>query len=340
VARRSAGLNRALRSAGGGALAASGTLLALCAFAFAVRPIPLAAITVLPVWAWAVVGVWLALMGGRARERQVIAVCLLWLIYVAVLAEEPRSLARLAWVRPTRHAEQGVIRVVSLNCAVANKLAAYEAARFQPDIVLFQESPGSRDLAEVARLVFGRDGAFAGTFGCAIMARGDLLPGSQANPAEFVLKRARIRLKSGPVVEAASLRLVPAVIRLDYWNPTCWKAHTANRRARSGQAQLVAAYTASVPRDIPLILGGDFNVPQGDSTLRVLDRMAPDAFRRAGTGWGNTFLGSFPVLRIDQVRASRHFQPVCVFAARAENSDHRMVVCDLRLRDTRKNGSR
>lgn len=340
MARRPPGLNRALRSAGGGALAASAMLLALCAFAFAVRPIPLAAITVLPVWAWAFPGVWLALMGGRARKRHVIALCLLWLIYLAVLAEEPRSLVRLAWVRPTRHAEPGVIRVVSLNCAVANRLAAYEAARFQPDIVLYQESPGSRDLAEVARVVFGRDGVFTGTFGCAIVARGSLLPDSQPNPAEFVLKRARIRLKSGSVVEAASLRLNPAVTRLDYWNPACWKAHAANRRASAAQARLVADYAASVPRDIPLILGGDFNVPQNDSTLRVLDRVAPDAFRRAGAGWGNTFLGSFPVLRIDQVRASRHFLPVRVFAARAENSDHRMVVCDLKLRDIRKNGSR
>ncbi len=58
-----------------------------------------------------------------------------------------------------------------------------------------------------------------------------------------------------------------------------------------------------------------------------------DAFWSGRIGWGNTITNDRPVVRIDQVWTSDHFQPTAVFARETLNSDHRMVVCDLRLQD-------
>ena len=48
---------------------------------------------------------------------------------------------------------------------------------------------------------------------------------------------------------------------------------------------------------------------------------------------GNTIINDFPVSRIDQVWVSGEFDSKVVVAHRTRNSDHRMVVCDLILKD-------
>ena len=53
-----------------------------------------------------------------------------------------------------------------------------------------------------------------------------------------------------------------------------------------------------------MILGGDFNAPQGDAAFRPLAPRLRDAFRDGGQGWGNTITNDTPFLRIDQVWVS------------------------------------
>ena len=80
-----------------------------------------------------------------------------------------------------------------------------------------------------------------------------------------------------------------------------------------------------------MIVGGDFNAPQGDAVFRLLRPKLHDAFAEGGRGWGNTILNDVPVLRIDQFWVSETFRSDSVVARGTRNSDHRMVICDLRL---------
>ncbi len=304
----------------------SAALLALCSFAFAARPFGLAAVTVLPVWLWWLIGVGLVAAAWRLPGRAPLTLLALWIVYLLVFAEEPLSLGRslLPASRP-----ENPVRVVSLNCAVANHDAAAEALFTNPDVVLYQESPGPQGLQEVSRLLFGRSVVRVGEFGNAIMARGRMVDAKQPSAVKGIMTRARVRLEAGPEVELVSLRLTPAVTRVDYWKPACWLEHSRNRRARDAEMAAVAAYLNTVPPDVPVILGGDFNVPQGDGIFRRLRPRLRDAFREGGRGWGNTYLNSFPVLRIDQVWISPHFRATSVHAKKTDHSDHRMVICEL-----------
>ncbi|MEJ5298070.1 MAG: endonuclease/exonuclease/phosphatase family protein [Armatimonadota bacterium] len=304
----------------------SAALLALCSFAFAWRPFGLAAITVLPVWFWWLIGLALVAIVWRLPGRAPLTLLALWMVYLLAFAEEPRSLAR-SLLSATR--AENPVRVVSLNCAAANHDAAAEALLTNPDVVLYQESPGPHGLEEVSRLLFGRSIVRVGEFGNAILARGKLVDAKQPSAVKGIMTRARVRLEAGPEVELVSLRLTPAVTRLDYWNPACWLEHSRNRRARDAEMAAVAAYLNTVPPDVPVILGGDFNVPQGDGIFRRLRPRLRDAFREGGRGWGNTFLNSFPVLRIDQVWISPQFRAISVRAKKTGHSDHRMVICEL-----------
>ena len=88
----------------------------------------------------------------------------------------------------------------------------------------------------------------------------------------------------------------------------------------------------SLSGNVPFIIGGDFNAPGGDAVFRLFQPRFHDAFREGGTGWCNTILNEFPVLRIDQIWLSKHFQVVTTLARRTRYSDHRMVICDVVLK--------
>ena len=128
-----------------------------------------------------------------------------------------------------------------------------------------------------------------------------------------------------------ALRLVPAVFRLDLWSPDCWREQAENRRKRRGQVQALALRVAAIPEGIAVILGGDFNAPQGDAVFRELRPRLHDTFPEGGRGWGNTIVNDLPCLRIDQVWASGPLRAANVVARRTRGSDHRIVICDLAI---------
>ena len=146
--------------------------------------------------------------------------------------------------------------------------------------------------------------------------------------------QARVRLASGTEVEVFSIRLVPAVFRLDLWSPECWREQSRNRRKRRDQLRTIAKRIESLPADLPVIVGGDFNAPQGDAVFRSLKPRLRDAFREGGHGWGDTVINELPFIRIDQVWVSGAFRVVNVVARGTRHSDHRMVVCDLTISAT------
>lgn len=224
------------------------------------------------------------------------------------------------------------MRVVSLNCAGGLPEVAAEVAAYEPDIVLLQESPGRRDVERLAAWLFGADaGMLAGPDG-SILARGRLTPKPLSPLLRTTFVQARVRLTSGIEAEVISLRLAPAIVREDLWSPECWREQTANRQVRREQLRAVAGQIAALPRETPLIVGGDFNAPAGDAVFRLLQPRLRDAFREGGTGWGNTIMNDLPVHRIDQVWISPAFRATAVVARKTRHSDHRLVVCDLWVR--------
>lgn len=295
-----------------------------------------AAITVFPAWAWMAPGLAIAPLGVRREgNRGVVAVAVAWLVFLLAFAEEPWSLMRLA-TSPDRGWEEArgrgrAFRVVTLNCNIGNRGAADEVAGYDPDIVMLQESPGREAVEGLASELFGPEAGSAHGVDASLIARGRVIPADLPASLRGTCVQARVLLESGVEVEVISARLVPAVFRLDLWSPDCWREQAENRRKRRGQMQALALQIAAVPEGIPVVLGGDFNAPQGDAVFRELRPRLHDTFAEGGRGWGNTIVNDLPCLRIDQVWASGSLRAANVVARRTRGSDHRLVACDLTI---------
>ena len=312
--------------------AVSVALLLFVALCYQQRFDSCAVITCFPPWVWLLPGVALALLQcwlGRCREGKIIAV--LWLAFLLYFADSPMSLLRGPWRRVAladNAKADGSITVVTLNCASSTQAAA-EVADFQPDIVLLQESPGADALESLCRQLYGDNGGVVCGPDASIIARGQVTPIVTPASQRGDCVQARVRLPSGVEIVVISLRLLPVEFRLDLWTPDCWQTYAANRRRRCGQLAVIAAEFEALPRAASLIVGGDFNAPPGDPVFAPLRPRLVDVFRSAGTGWGNTMLNDWPVSRIDQIWASWRFRVLTAHAQATQNSDHRMVICNL-----------
>jgi endonuclease/exonuclease/phosphatase (EEP) superfamily protein YafD len=358
-------------------LGLSALLCGALSFCYHWQPDSCAAVTLWPAWVWLAPGLFLAALGwSRRGKRAVGAVALVWLLYLLGFAEEPRSLVR--WVvshaggdsglarRPAPTAPDdlpGVLRVVSLNCAGGSEEAAAEVEQYQPDLVLLQETPGRKEVEELARRLFGKEAGVAWGMEASILARGPVRPVSLPRSLSMFLTQAQVRLAPGreddqgtrrqgdketekitlspslPVtlsgveeVEVFSLRLSPPASPPELWSPADWRQQAAARRARREQVREIVRQTEALPSEVPVIVGGDFNAPARDAIFRLLRPRLHDAFAEGGRGWGHTVLNDTPMLRIDQVWVSDHFRAVAVVARRTQRSDHRMVIGDLMVK--------
>jgi hypothetical protein len=322
------------RSIGPCLLALSLGLLVTVAVCYLVQPDRCAAMTAWPVWAWAIPGLILALASLKSRpKRYVLIMALLWLVFVGLFAEESRSLMRVgAWPDPAwaaSRAQGRAIRVVSLNCAGGSSEAAGEVADYPPDIVLLQESPSRKEVESLGQRLFGKQAAVLWGIDTSVIARGRLAPAGPKDKPLGCFTHARVRLSSGRTVDVISIRLMPPVFRTDLWSGDCWRDYAAIRRVHRAQMQTVLSELRRIPRTAPVVIGGDFNAPQGDGSLNILRSMLCDTFAWGGKGWGNTVLNSPPILRFDQIWASPQLRAAAVVARMTRNSDHRLVVCDL-----------
>ena len=296
------------------------------------QPAALAALSLIPAWCWLLAGLATLILARRLRPRAWwIVLAAVWLLFL-IRVEEYRSLSRSVWSRFTtpRSVEPGELRlrVVSVNCADGSLRTAREAAALTPDILLLQESPGRDDLEQLATELFGESHGVLWSADTSIVARWPIQP--MRGKDTFVV--GLVQPSGGPEIVVVSLRLAPPIVRYDLWNPACWREQTAKRQQHENQ---IGQLSESEPlldgfRDIN-ILGGDFNAAQHDRSTTSLRQFARDTFDVAGRGWGNTVLNTIPVLRFDQIWASRHFRPIATWAVRTQHSDHRMVVSDLVL---------
>ncbi len=316
------------------ALVASAALCVAISVCYWRQPDYLIPVTLVPAWFWLLPGLALAVRGmSRRYKLWSLGVVALWAAYTAVMVEEARSLVRIKrW--PTaewnlaRDRGRG-IRVVSLNCAAADRHAAAEVVKWAPDIVLLQESPSREHLERLARELYGSDGAFLWGGDTSILARGRIQAAHPDRAPHFA--HATVELPTGMAVDVLSVRLSPPVFRLDFWMPSFWADHRDKRIKHCRQILDVHQRIQTLPRSSAIVVGGDFNAPPDDASLVPLQERLFDTFREAGHGWGNTGTNNFPFFRVDQIWASRQFRAESVTAQKTNHSDHRMVVGDLIL---------
>ena len=300
-------------------------------FCYSARPDACSAITVFPAWIWLVPGLMLSVLGFQRKEKRLFGLVIAaWMVFLMIETEEPLSLVRTRLPRKMQSNGES-LRVVSLNCNIGSRLAAGEVAAYQPDIVLLQESPNRAEVEDLARRLFGNTAGIVHGVDASLIVRGRVLAVDLPLTQRGYFVQARVHLTSGREIEIISTRLVPAVFRVDLWSPDCWREQAENRRKRREQLRVIAQKVEA--SSVPVIVGGDFNAPQGDAVFRLLRPKLHDSFSEGGRGWGNTILNDYPMLRIDQIWVGDAFRSRAVVACKTRNSDHRMVICDLILQN-------
>jgi endonuclease/exonuclease/phosphatase family metal-dependent hydrolase len=262
---------------------------------------------------------------------------LAWAVYWFATADTPSALMRSVTRRVVGQSaaadpNKKTVRVVSLNCGSFGQRSVRDIVGVNPQIVLLQESPGRTEVEALTRRLFGKRGGYLSSSDASIIADGVVTPSAINDERDGHAVFAHVVLSTGDVVEVVSLRLEPAVVRVDFWSADCWRRQTQNRRIRRQQLKRVADRAAKRPQSIPLIVGGDFNAPAGDGIFEELKPRLRDAFAEAGIGWGNTIINEAPFARIDQIWIDDHWQAKEVRAQRTRASDHRRVIADLMLK--------
>jgi endonuclease/exonuclease/phosphatase family metal-dependent hydrolase len=101
--------------------------------------------------------------------------------------------------------------------------------------------------------------------------------------------------------------------------------------ARSDQAELVMEYIAKSP--YPVIVCGDFNDVPTSYTLAKIKGDLNDSFDRAGQGFGFTYAGKVPGLRIDYILADPKFKIISHKVPKLGVSDHNPVIVGIQITD-------
>ena len=97
-------------------------------------------------------------------------------------------------------------------------------------------------------------------------------------------------------------------------------------RIRQGQAQKIAEFVRQSP--YPVILCGDLNDVSQSRVYHILGAGLQDAFLERGSGWGVTYAGSLPALRIDMVFADVVMEVIRCKTGKTGFSDHQPIIVD------------
>lgn len=298
-------------------------------------PLKLAAITIYPIWAWGVIGLTLATFCYVFRKTPgSLPIILLWIFTIFTLSDEARPLARLATkpieeAPPEEHAGSKILRVITFNCAGYSD--PLEATRqFESDIIFLQEIPHGYRIKQLTDILFKGQGDYRynRNMRFAIIVRGTIEREFQFSKYRTQLVKAE--MFDGRKLNLLNLHLLSAATNMKLHQLDCWREHITNHTLRKIELSSSLAglrQYGSYPR-FPTIVAGDFNAPSNDSVHRIMRKEFTDAFDAAGTGWGNTFHRSLPLLRIDYIYGSNKLIPVRSRAFTRENTDHRLVVAD------------
>ncbi|MEN6385534.1 MAG: endonuclease/exonuclease/phosphatase family protein [Phycisphaerales bacterium] len=320
---------------GKAAFAISLLLMVFLTFAYSLKPDSLAAMTFFPAWSWGLAGIIISLLIRFLNKRFCILMIQLWAVFFFIFADEPRSFIRQFFVSNEEWQSipaENKLRVISLNCLGGNPETMQEVIPLHPDILLLQEIPTKKEVLEnFAAKLFGSDSAIAYDADTAIIANGKFEKIEFSKPKSLFVTQVHAKLKNGIETDIFSIHLEPPVANINLFSPDCWHNHADDRKSRRKQVAIIAEQLKNIPKNTPIILGGDFNVSSNDGCLKALKTHIKDTFNKAGTGWGHTALNTVPLFRIDQIWANDKYSPIAVYAKKTINSDHRIVISDLKM---------
>ncbi len=98
-------------------------------------------------------------------------------------------------------------------------------------------------------------------------------------------------------------------------------------RIRAEQAQQLRAHIEACK--IPILVCGDFNDTPNSYVYKIIAAGMTDTFREKGLGFGTTFAGALPLLRIDYILAGPNFPVYHCYVVKGNYSDHFPVVAVL-----------
>jgi endonuclease/exonuclease/phosphatase family metal-dependent hydrolase len=100
-------------------------------------------------------------------------------------------------------------------------------------------------------------------------------------------------------------------------------------RFRSDQAETVARHIDNSP--YPVLVCGDFNDTPVSYVYRTMRGDLKDAFRESGSGFGGTYHGRLPSLRIDYIFYAPQFSVYDFHTFKVPYSDHYPIMCTIEL---------
>ncbi|MGV3588933.1 MAG: endonuclease/exonuclease/phosphatase family protein [Adhaeribacter sp.] len=98
---------------------------------------------------------------------------------------------------------------------------------------------------------------------------------------------------------------------------------------RSKQVDAVANHIEQSP--YPVVICGDFNDPPSSYTYNKISGNLKDAFVESGTGFGNTYNGLIPLLRIDYILHSPQIKSAEFRTVNQKFSDHFPIACKMEI---------
>ncbi len=298
---------------------------------FTHTPDRFAAFTVFPVWVWGGIGL---ILSGSAflflRARLSLIVSLVWAVTIFLLADEARSLGRLGHSPPLIGSRDASIRVVTFNCHSGRNLDLH-LAPYLPDIIFLQEIRSGYHAKKLVEKLFNGQGDYRhyARRSCAVIVRGKIAHYLEVPGTRCQLVTAR--LHNGVEVQLMNVHLSPATTNLRLWRRDCWRAHYHNRlRRRTELAYQLAVLKQKTPAfRLPTIIAGDFNAPANDASYDLFGGNFVDTFASVGSGWGNSYPSTFPIVRIDHIFSTTDLIPERCAAITIPGSDHRMIVADI-----------
>lgn len=301
---------------------------ALVTALYAAQPDQLYAAFVYPAWLYTAAAL-LILAAFRPKPfwRTIRIPLACWALFTIFFAEPSFTLFR----RKPGSFATGEIRLVSLNCAGGNPLAATEGLSEAPDLALLQESPTRSELIKVATERYGSGVQVVIGPDAALVSRFPLEPVPLPKGTnDFVA--AIWTAPSGQKFFVVSLRLVPPALRFDYFSPDCWAEYTKNLQIREHELEEISRFIQDHRGSYEVIVAGDFNAAPVRAIQDRLPSGLVDAFRSAGRGWPYSAVNEGPLVRIDQVYLSQGLEPTDGVILQTKESDHRMVVIDFKPR--------
>lgn len=294
-------------------------------------------ITLIPIWAWAAIGMlasalsWLFFRGIPS-----IVVFCLCLFTGVTFSEETHSLVRelvsKVGSEETSPPDDQTITIINLNCG-GTEAPLSRIAGDKPDIITIQDAPSEKSLITLKNELFGDDYSLLINRSNAIIARGKFI--AEIKETESATLHGRLSHPSRKIFDITTVDLNYCIPRKDMWKPKVWKQLT---EVRIQNRRLIRGYLGEnsiKANNIIRVFSGGFNTPPRDDVFRpLITNSLKDVFAESGMSWGNTYPSDYPSLRLDQIWVSAELEPLSAKATLNPDAFHRTVVARLRLTET------